>query len=162
MNKKTSFLVLALCTLIVLIAGLRLYPGQSQEKPNVQAPTPNGISVSTVTPTQEEFTASFEIYTQGTKRIFTAAMYHNKSPNAYIENPDPSVVHVTKPGITWVDFFETLPFTLTKECLVTGTGQTFCNSATEKLHFFLNGTESSDALDLRIQPGDALRVTYGN
>lgn len=106
------------------------------------------------------FTASFEIYTNGTKRVFTDLMYHNLSSDVYIAEPDPSVIHVKKAGITWDDFFKTLPFTLTKECLTTGTKQVFCTNQTQKLQFILNDTENPNTLELEIREGDRLVVNY--
>lgn len=117
---------------------------------------------ATSTPFLTDFTASFEIYTNGTKRIFTSSMYHNLSDSVYIQNPDPSLVHVSSQGITWDDFFKTLPFTLNNECLVTGTNQTFCSNKTQKLRFYINGVEQPNALQLEIKPNDDLRVIYGN
>lgn len=119
-------------------------------------------SPTSTTPDSTPFTASFEIYTNGTKRIFTAAMYHNQSDSVYIQNPDPSVVHVTASGTTWNDFFKTLPFSLYKDCLVTGTQQTFCSNETQKLRFYLNGTEDPGALEKEIQANDKLVVQYGS
>lgn len=107
------------------------------------------------------FTAHFEIVTNGTKRIFTQAMYHNQSSNVYIENPDPSTVRVQASGITWDDFFKTLPFSLTADCLITGTKQTFCSNDTHKLRFLINGTETPDALGQEIKSNDFLKVEYG-
>ncbi|MDQ3008648.1 MAG: hypothetical protein M3Q81_03555 [bacterium] len=107
------------------------------------------------------YTARFEIFTRGTKRIFTQAMYHNLSPELYIEARDPQLINVQKSNLTWNDFFKTLPFSLTKDCLVTGTKQTFCTSDTEKLRFFLNDQEVPEALDDVIKADDTLRVTYG-
>lgn len=107
-----------------------------------------------------EFTARFEIYTNGTKRTFTNAMYHRQSADIYIENPDPHLIYVKKTGLTWNDFFSTLPFSLKKECLVTGTKQTFCNTETKRLYFYLNGKEDPGALDRLIAPNDMLRVEY--
>jgi len=108
-----------------------------------------------------DFTARFEIYTQGTKRVFTQPKYHNLSPDLYIEASDPHLIHVKKPNLMWDDFFKTLPFSLTKDCLVTGTKQTFCTSDTEKLRFFLNNQEVPEALDSIIKADDTLQVTYG-
>ena len=107
------------------------------------------------------YTAKFEIYTNGTKRIFTAEMYHDQSKDVYIESTDPSIVHVTKDNITWDYFFKTLPFSLSKECLITGTKQTFCNSDSGQLRFILNGEEVPNSLDLIIKEKDTLEVRYG-
>lgn len=107
------------------------------------------------------FTANFEIYTNGTKRIFTDPKYHNQSPDVYLTSEDPSIIHVKKPGITWNHFFKTLPFSITKDCLITGTKQTFCTTEIQKLKFFINQTETPNALDLEIKEGDLLKIVYG-
>ncbi len=109
---------------------------------------------------QTELTAHFEITTFGTQRTFSAAMYHNQSDDVYIEASDPSVVRVKRAGSTWDDFFSTLPFELTKDCLVTGTQQTYCSSEAVQLRFILNGEDTPNALKLPIQDGDYLEVRY--
>jgi hypothetical protein len=106
------------------------------------------------------FSARFEIYTKGTKRIFTSSMYHKQSPSVFIQADDPSRIYVTQNNIHWNDFFETLPFSLNKECLVTGTKQTFCSNEEYQLVFVLNGVEEPKALDLLIKQDDFLIIKY--
>jgi hypothetical protein len=113
-----------------------------------------------ILPKFENFTATFEIYTNGTKRIFTDPKYHNKSLDVYIESKNPSLINVQKPDITWSDFFATLPMKLDKECLTTGTGQVFCSNKDKKLRFYINEIEKQDALTSKISPGDFLKVEY--
>lgn len=115
-------------------------------------------NISNINQKVNGFTAKFEIYTLGTKRVFTSLMYHNLSSDVYISEPDPSIIHVKESGVTWDDFFKTLPFSLTKECLVTGDKQTFCTNKNQILKFILNGIEDPDALDKEIKEGDILRV----
>lgn len=117
-------------------------------------------TTSTKTPTPADYTASFKIYTLGTERIFTASMYHNLSDDVFIEPPDPSIIYVKKSGVSWEDFFVTLPFELRKDCLTTGTGQTFCTNATHELKFRLNGVYRPNALGEIIKEGDQLIVSY--
>lgn len=107
-------------------------------------------------------TASFAIFTNGTFRVFTAAMYHNLSPDAYIEASNPNIIKISKAGITWGDFFSTLPFKLTNDCLITGTKETFCSNKDEVLKFYLNGERKVQILDEVIEDGDELLITYGN
>jgi len=59
-------------------------------------------------------------------------------------------------------FFSTLPFKVKKECLTTGIGQVFCNTATENLRFFRNEQEEPNLLNEEIKPGDKILITYGN
>lgn len=106
------------------------------------------------------FTATFEIYTNGTKRIFTDPKYHNLSTKVFLTTDNPNVINVQVSNITWDDFFKTLPMQLSKDCLVTGTKQTFCSNETSKLKFFINDIENPDALDREINPNDHLKVIY--
>lgn len=129
----------------------------------------NELKTAVPTPQLEEnetknvdIKASFAIFTNGTFRIFTAAMYHNRPSDVFIEASNPNIVHVKKAGITWDEFFKTLPMKLTRDCLTTGTGQTFCTSSSQTLKFYLNGRQASNALAKIIESGDQLLVTYGS
>lgn len=108
------------------------------------------------------YTARFEIITNGTTRIFTNKMYHRQSPDVYIESPDPNTIQINAEDITWADFFETLPFTLDEDCLITGTNQTFCSNATNKLYFYINNQENPHVLREIIEPDSVLLVVYGS
>lgn len=109
---------------------------------------------------QTDYTAQFEIFTNGTQRIFSDSKYHNQSTDVFIKEADPHVIFLKKSKTTWNDFFSTLPFSLQKDCLVTGTKQTFCNSKTSRLYFYLNEQDTPDALEMIIAPNDSLRVEY--
>lgn len=104
--------------------------------------------------------ATFTIVTGTITRNFTNEKYHNQSLDVYIENPDPTKVHVTKKGITWDDFFKTLPMKLTKDCLITGDGETLCNGQNGTLKFYLNDTETPDLLDKEIQENDKTLIKF--
>lgn len=106
------------------------------------------------------YTASFEIYTKGTKRIFSDPKYHNKSSEVFITSDNPNTVQVKGEGITWADFFATLPMKLTKDCLTTGTGQIFCSGEKGRLKFEINGVEDPKVLDQVIQRNDLLVVSF--
>ena len=105
--------------------------------------------------------ASFAIFTNGTFRVFTASMYHNLSEYVFIQADNPNIVHVKKAGVTWNDFFKTLPFKLTSECLTTGTKETFCTGTNGSLRFYLNGNQKQNVLEEEIKAGDQLVVTFG-
>ena len=101
MNKYILLVIVGLIVGVVLVLGLRngIARNLSTVNSNVDLPQ-EGNSLKMV-----DFTASFEIYTNGTKRVFTQAMYHNQSNDVFIENPDPSLVHVKKASVTWAGFF---------------------------------------------------------
>lgn len=109
-----------------------------------------------------EIKAAFAIFTNGLFRVFTEEMYHNLSADVYIEASNPNIVFVKKADITWDEFFKTLPFTLSKDCLMTGTGQTFCTKGEQVLRFYLNREINPHALDQVIREGDQLLVSFGD
>jgi len=111
--------------------------------------------------TQTQFSATFVIFTNGVFRIFTSPMYHNQSDVVFIASNNPNTIIVTKEGVTWNDFFQTLPFSLTQDCLTTGTGETFCTTETYTLKFYLNGINTPDLLSRVIQSNDSLLISYG-
>jgi hypothetical protein len=122
--------------------------------------TPSKLTEPSVNPITD-IQASFAIFTNGTFRIFTAAMYHYLSQDVYIEVSNPNRVQVKKSGTTWNDFFLTLPFKLTSDCLITGTNETYCSGSLGALQFFINGVKYDNALDQEIKDGDKLLVTFG-
>lgn len=105
------------------------------------------------------FTAHFAIFTNGTFRIFTDPKYHNQSKEVFLTSDNPNKIHITKDGITWQQFFDTLPapMKVTRDCLTTGTGQEFCGD----LRFLINNEAAPDALDRIIQPNDKLLISFG-
>lgn len=145
------------------IVGLFIY-NQSQSAKLPQS-TPNPLTTTTKpTPLPKEVNlkAGFAIFTNGTFRVFTASMYHNLSKDVYIQADNPNVIHVKKASVKWDDFFKTLPLKLTKDCLVTGTKQTFCTGTAGTLKFYLNGVKTDNLLNLEIKDGDRALITYGS
>jgi len=139
----------------ILATAVFLYPTAKSEPKVEQA---------SVAPTEEpaqSFTASFVIYTNGTRREFTDPKYHNTSGDLFIDASSPHTIRVREEGRVWSDFFNTLPMQVTPTCLTTGTDQQFCTNATHLLKFFINGTEDQNALEQEIRAGDILLISYG-
>ena len=124
--------------------------------PIVQSPSPSPQDQNV------NWQAGFAIVTNGTFRAFTAPMYHNLASDVYLESSNPNIVHVKKTGVTWTNFFETMPFKLTSECLTTGTKETFCTGPKGTLKFYLNSQKVADLLNHEIKDGDKALVTFGN
>ncbi len=132
-----------------------------QSKPP-QTSRPEPLPTVDEQPAVVDSRAAFAIFTNGIFRVFTAAMYHRRSGDVYIEETNPNIIKIKKAGVTWDDFFKTLPFTLTHECLTTGTKETFCTNANKTLRFYLNGVLKTTVLDGVIHHSDKLLVSYGN
>ena len=164
--QKLPFLILFLLISTFMFSSCSLIAKQPSPQPTTAPSTSASATPVTLELGDEpslqptDFTARFEIFTNGTKRIFTDAKYHNQSNDVYIEKLNPQLIFIKQAGVTWSDFFSTLPFSITKDCLVTGTKQTFCTTETKKLYFYLNDQENPDVLDTIIAPNDSLRVEY--
>lgn len=160
MNKGTG--IIAIAVLVVAVGFIFFFTKQEASAPSVyeESPTPKTATAPETKPVNIQ--ASFAIFTNGTFRVFTAAMYHNRSQDAYIEASNPNIIHIKKAGTTWDSFFSTLPFKLASDCLTTGTKETFCTGSKGELQFYLNGVKTNDALSQKIQDGDKLLVTFGN
>ena len=164
MNK---FLLLIIVIIVMGIGSVFTF-NKLGSKPSVKTPLlllPTPVPKAVTQPTQSalvDYEAAFAIYTNGIFRVFTAAMYHNLSEDVFIQTDNPNIVHVKKSGITWDYFFNTLPFSVTKDCLITGTKETFCANQTKSLKFYLNGERFDNLLNTEIKPDDKALITYGD
>ena len=109
---------------------------------------------------QVDVKASFTIITSGITRSFKNPKYHQRSANVFLLADDPTIVHVKRSDMVWTDFFNTLPMKLTKQCLTTGDGETFCDGENGTLKFYLNGIEDKDLLDKEINNGDKALIEF--
>ena len=161
-------------TLLLLVIGSLFLSGCKREN-NVQelpvaeeGSTQSGISNSssyslelTQTSPQAPIQANFLIFTNGTKRDFSDPRYQSQSEDVFLSFESPTRITVAKPGVTWQDFFNTLPMKLSAECLTTGTGQEFCSGEKGQLRFLLNGKVTPDALSQEVKQDDRLLITFG-
>lgn len=157
--KKILIILAPLIILFFAVSVNRLIAPEKRAINTSPSSTPEKTPAPVIT--QTSISATFLIYTNNTKRIFTDSEYHGLSENVYISSEDPEKIIVKKIGTTWQDFFTTLPMKLSPTCLTTGTNQQFCTNQTSSLKFFINGRIDRDALSKTIQNRDKLLVSYG-
>ena len=141
---------------VLAVGGFLVFSSSNPKTEPIALPT-STVAISEAA----DIKVSFAIFTNGTFRAFSASMYHNRSADVFIDSSNPNIVNVKKTNIAWNDFFSTLPFKLTKECLTTGSRETFCTDSAKSLKFYLNGQLDTDALDRTIKEGDKLLVSFG-
>lgn len=146
----------SIAVIVIFLGFLSFNRKQTQTNTVQNIPTPS----STFIDEKVNIKASFKIITGNIERSFKAEKYHNLSSDVYIQASDPTIVHVNKKGISWGDFFKTLPMKLTKDCLTTGTGQQFCTGGGGTLKFFLNDVEDNGLLDKEIQDGGKALIKF--
>lgn len=155
-----SILIVSIIT-IFLITNISLNSTEKAIKLNKQLSNTNSKTNLAETYFSVDKKASFVIFTNNTLRNFSDSKYHNLSTDVYIESAMPNIIKVKREGITYSDFFKTLPMKITSQCLITGTGQTFCTSDTETLKFYLNGHLNPNLLDQQIQDEDRVLISFG-
>lgn len=156
-KKNRKQVIISVLIGIVVCAGVSMFLVWKLRTPLM----PDPIEVQTVIPKEVSIKAGFAIMTNGIFRDFSDPKYHNQSPDVYIDSSNVNIVNIKKDGITWQDFFSTLPMTVAKDCLRTGTGQLFCNGTDGRLVFYLNGEIVDNVLERQIENGDRLLITYG-
>lgn len=150
--------IISIAIALILVFAFILFNKSQTPKKSFQTLTPSPQNEKVNPPAGGK--ASFTIITGSITRSFQAEKYHNQSSDVYIENLDPTIVHVKKTGITWDDFFKTLPMTLTKDCLITGDGETLCSGKNGTLKFYLNDSETPNLLDQEIRDGDKALINF--
>lgn len=147
---------------VLALAGAGLYLGFSPKSAEQTSQSSKTV-VPAVTPTPVDEHAAFAIFTNGIRRDFRDKKYHERNRDVLIRNDNPETVHKHKSGITWGNFFDSLPkpMKVAKDCLTTGTGQEFCNTEKAKLKFYLNGKFVDDILSMEIKDGDRLLISFG-
>lgn len=160
MNNITMKIGMLLTLGLVLLAAGLLFAKTLSEKMTTPTLLPSSTPTINVQSEMVDITATFTIKTDSITRSFKAEKYHNKSPDVFITKDDPTKVYVKKKGIAWDDFFKTLPMKLTKGCLTTGDGETFCDGKQGTLQFYLNDSEDKDLLDREIKDGDRALIKF--
>ena len=147
-----------------ILSGLFLLLSSCSQPDTSQAQAQLSDSTPKPSPTLEAikpYQATFLIFTHNLQRNFNSSMYHYQSEDVYLEPGNTSQIHLTKSGITWADFFQTLPFSVTADCLTTGSGEKFCSQDNQVLSFYLNEELRQDVLDITIEPDDQLLISFG-
>ena len=111
--------------------------------------------------------ADFALYIRGERYDFNQERFVSDeedelSENVHIHGERVSVVHVHREGTTWREFFDSLGFELTDQCLTTPEGEQFCNSEAEGLSFVLNGVKLDAMAFQDITNIDRALISFGS
>ena len=110
--------------------------------------------------------ADFALYIDGKQYDFNQERFFSTteeelSENVHLHEPY-LVVHVHREGTTWREFFHSLGFELTDECLTLPEGDQYCTSGTVRLSFILNGVKVDAVAFQDITNIDRLLISFGS
>ncbi len=111
--------------------------------------------------------ADFALYIRGERYDFKQERFISDtedelSENVHIHEPFHAIVHVHREGTTWREFFDSLGFELTDQCLTTPEGEQLCNSDAERLSFVLNGVRLDGLAFQDITNIDRALISFGS
>lgn len=115
--------------------------------------------------------ADFALYIRGERYDFNQERFFSTtekelSENVHLHEPwDANVgvhVHVHREGTTWWEFFDSLGFELTDQCITPPEGEQLCNSETERLSFILNGVRVDTLAFEDITNIDRALISFGS
>jgi len=119
-----------------------------------------------VNPDPNHTHADFAIWVNGKKLSFASEAYmstEDKHRHKYFHLHDGlgHVIHRHKPGLTLGEFFASIGFTLTADCMKTDAGQKVCTGSEGKLQMFVNGKEMPLDPAYVFADTDKILLTYG-
>lgn len=111
--------------------------------------------------------SDFIVYLDGQSYDFTDDKYQSKAAHVlhahvHLHDNNDDVIHRHERDITLADFFHSLGFTLTDECITTDEDETFCSGDTQKLQLYVNGEATSTIADYENKEEDQLLLYYGD
>jgi len=72
------------------------------------------------------------------------------------------ILHMHASGVPLWIFFESVGMKFDKECFALDDGRSYCNNATNRLRFYVNGKENSEYENYVFKGNDRILISYGN
>lgn len=110
--------------------------------------------------------ADFLVYIGDEKFDFTQDKYQStakslQSDKVHLHDNKGNVIHLHAEGITLGDFFTSLGFNLTNQCLVTDTKEEYCTDNDNTLTLYVNGKVLENIANYQIIDNDQILLYYG-
>ena len=80
----------------------------------------------------------------------------------HLHDNNDDVIHRHADDVTLADFFTSLGFTLTNDCITSDTGEEFCTNDTEELMVFVNDERIDEPATYVNQEEDQILIYHGN
>lgn len=124
-----------------------------------------GLSASTNTANWGEYGsvhwhANFSVSIHGDRVNFSKERYMVRSQYVHLEGGDGTTIHKHATGVTLADFFDTVGWKLTNDCLSAANGTTYCTGDGGRLRILVDGNEVDNPDEYEIQNNDTIRVVY--
>lgn len=111
--------------------------------------------------------SDFIVFLGGEQLDLSADKYMSASDqvlhtNVHLHDNTGHIIHRHADAITLADFFGSLGFTLTDNCITTATSNEYCSTEDDQLLLFINGDATTTIASYVNQEGDRLLLYYGD
>ena len=158
-KRKFSTKSLAVYAIVVFVAGIVIY----------------GLIWAFTTPNQigpiggTHIHADFAVFLDGKQITPFGPQYFVRARHVHVESGpgEGTIIHMHATGVSLGNFFNTLSMKFDKDCFVTDSKVSYCNSADKTLKMFVkhavgNWTQNSDYDKYVFTDLDKILITYGN
>ena len=98
----------------------------------------------------------------GDKFDFSTDQYQYESKYIQFEDGDGDTIHRRASNVPLGYFFETMNFSVDRDCFIFPEGRQFCTYDDYSLKFFINKQKVDEIRDYVISEGDQILISYGN
>ena len=136
----------------------------------ISAAGTDSASAAAVNPDPNHTHADFAVWIDGKEFDFSQEKYmttqQNEATNPlrkylHLHDGNGHVMHRHKPGLSIGDFFQSIGFKMSENCLVSDAGTSTCNADSKKWQLFENGQEEPFDPRFIFNDDDQLLLTYG-
>jgi len=106
--------------------------------------------------------ADYKVFLEGNEFDFAKREYMVKEQYVHIENMVGDEIHAHATGVTMGEFFRTLGWKFTSECIKTDAGKEYCNEGENTLKFYVNSEPNELYGDYLIGDKDKILISYGS
>lgn len=131
---------------------------------NAETTHPVGYADS---PEEVHVHSDFIVFIDGATYDFTEDKYQTtsaqqKHAHVHLHDNVGHIIHRHDHGVTLGDFFSSLDFTLTDECITTDTGETFCTDDANELVLYVDGIPTTTIASHVNRERERLLLYYGD
>ncbi len=110
--------------------------------------------------------SDFVLFLDGAEVDLSADKYQSKTAqilhaHVHLHDNNDEVIHRHDHGVTLGDFFESLGFALTEDCITDDTEREFCSDDTEELMVFVNDERIESPFDYVNEEEDRILIYHG-
>jgi hypothetical protein len=105
--------------------------------------------------------ADFKVYLNGQAINFSQERYMETTPFIHFHDMDGDVIHAHRDGLGLEILLESMGMRFNSTCLVTDSGESYCNDEENNIKFYVNGAPNGEFENYVFEDMDRILISYG-